>query len=401
MPFRGWREGEIVVPAMVPNDEPVTCPSCQGVMYARGGDDRARHFYHHSPDGGRQCSSTAKAESSTHARCVALAVTALKRTFNPHIERYGVEISLDVSTSATPNKERRADALVEFREENPFFGEGLIIEVQHKHEDKDIEETTHDYLSAGYSVAWLSSRDFGDERLDYSIVNEQFESQDGDGYSVRETSPKKFVSCEAYLYDDEHNWEVVPSYILTCEEEYEICTGRGCDLRRVYDAESSEYFYDEESITTLDLPLRVLHDVVVLRHGSDRPWSSNDPGTPTIKESLQQRYRMATVEKLIATRPEIGECPGPKGFHEWGAPESLWGGSAQVGLRACQHCPTHLLTDLRGYEKDRKDIFFTEEPDPDWNFLSVEADPVRCVHHAHENLDQYNSCPSCGVRLRE
>jgi hypothetical protein len=153
--------------------------------------------------------------------------------------------------------------------------------------------------------------------------------------------------------------------------------------------------YDPDDISTLDLPLRVLRDVVVLGKPNDRPWDSSNSGTPTMKANLEQRYHKARLEKLIAERPEIGECPGPKGIHEWEPPESLWNGAANVELRACQHCSTHLFTDLRGY--DRTDIFFSSEPDPGWNLLSLEADPSQCQHTCHDDPEWNRPCPDCNV----
>lgn len=78
MPFRALRDGKIVVPATVPNQEPVSCPKCGEKMYARSGEKRARHFYHVDDSAGNTCTSTSTGESSTHARCVALAVAALQ-----------------------------------------------------------------------------------------------------------------------------------------------------------------------------------------------------------------------------------------------------------------------------------------------------------------------------------
>lgn len=386
MPFRGLRDGIIVVPASVPNQEPVTCPECGDTMYPRGGQKRARHFYHVKNHSGNSCSTTSTGESATHAMCVALAVAALKKQFKTQAKRYGAEITLDVSDSGSGNKTRQADALLQFKEENPYFGKGLIIEVQHRHHEKDIKSTTHDYLYNGYSVAWLSSREFGQEKLDYSVVNDTFVKENGGGYSVRDYSAKQFIDCESYYYGGEHNWGTVPGYVHTCKEDYQICTSRPCTLRRQYDQDLEEYVYNPD-VTKPDLPLKILKNTLV--------------GVSTIssfEEPLKQRYRDAVLEKALADRPEIGECPGPKGFHEWQAnPESYWGGAADVELRACQHCPIHLFTDQRGYPDERTDILFTEKPDPDWNLMELEVDPRKCHHRSHEDGFWYERCPDCGV----
>ena len=149
-------------------------------------------------------------------------------------------------------------------------------------------------------------------------------------------------------------WKTVSSYVLTREEEYEICISRDCLLCRQYNEERSEYVYNPDSITTPDLPPRVLKSTLILRDQ-----------VSDFEEVLKQRYHDAPLEKALMDRPEVDECPGLKGFHDWGAPESFWGGGVRVELRACQHCSVHLLSDLRGYPSERTDLFFSDHADPD------------------------------------
>ncbi|GAB7020296.1 hypothetical protein JCM18750_31570 [Halostagnicola bangensis] len=384
MPFRALRNGKTVVPAMVPNQVPVRCPECGGTLYARGGTKRARHFYHFNETAGNSCSATSTGESATHARCVALAVATLQETFAGQADRCAAEVDIDVSDSGSGNRTRRADALVEFSRENPFFGNGLAVEVQHQHHDKDVRTTTHDYLSLGYSVVWLSSADFGEHELDYTVISNAFAARDGSGYSVRNNAARHFLNCESYNHTEEHSWGTVPGYVLTCEEDYEICTSRPCTLRRRYDEEADEYIYDSDEITTPDLPLKVLRDTLITR--SLRGY---------FEESLKQRYVDGVLEKALADRPEVASCLGPKGFHEWQSSESVYDGYTRVELHGCQHCPVHLLTDFRGY--GRTDLFFSEHPDPDWDLLTLEADPRQCEHRSHTKGSWYEFCPDCGV----
>lgn len=243
--------------------------------------------------------------------------------------------------------------------------------------------TTHDYLSAGYSVVWLSPEEFGKEELEYAVINECFASENGSGYSVRDYSPMRFINCESYRHSGEHAWGTVPGYVLTCEQDYEICTSRPCTLRRRYDDEAGEYIYNPASITTPDLPLRVLKSTLVTEFST------------SLEDTLTERYSEAILEKALANRPEIGQCPGPKGFHEWGAAQSLWDGAATVVLHSCQHCPVHLLSDFRDY--NRTDVFFSKQPQPEWNLLSLEADPRTCDNRSHESDEWYEECPECGV----
>lgn len=193
----------------------------------------------------------------------------------------------------------------------------------------------------------------------------------------------RFISCESYQHGGEHSWGTVPGYVLICEEDYEICTSWPCTLRRKYDEEAGEYVYNLESITKPDLPLRVLKNTLATEYSQ---W---------YRRVVEAGYVDAILEKALADRPEIGQCSGPKGFHEWGTSESLWGGAAKVVLNSCQHCPVHLLSDFRGY--GRRDLFFSEHPEPDWDLLSLKAGPRQCEHRSHAEGFWYEECPDCGV----
>lgn len=166
--------GKIVAPAMIENREAVECPDCGGKMYTREGEGIARHFYHVHEQDAESCPGAG--ESEIHQRCKALALDALKQRWGEKAEKYGVEFPIDVSYTPTQPWHRIADAALEFESRNPFFGRGIVIEVQYKNHAKDIKEATYDYISADFSVAWLSPEYFEEEYLDYSVVNERFES---------------------------------------------------------------------------------------------------------------------------------------------------------------------------------------------------------------------------------
>lgn len=384
MAFRALRDGSVVVPAMVDNREEVICPQCGEKMFARGGEHRARHFYHPDSGGSGGCTDSSDSESARHARCVALAVARLREVFDSSLHSCAPEVKLDVSQSGSGNSIRRADALLEFAGENEFFGEGLIIEIQHRNHSKDKRITTHDYLSAGYSVVWLESSDFGEDWLNYEIVDQKFASDDGEGFAVSVYHSLDFISCESFCHAGEHAWYTVPSYVLTCEDEYEICIGRGCEMRRV-ELDAGGYEYNPESITPPDLPLKVLRDAVVLETVQD------------FKEALSQQYRESVLEKVLAHREEIGECSGPKGFHEWQNPESLWGGAAEVSLRECRHCERYLLADLRGRRSESEYIIFSQRPLEEWDLLSLTGDPRDCFHRSHRKDQDWDECPECSI----
>lgn len=174
MPFRGMLDGEVVAPAVVADGQVVRCPECRGPMYPRGGENIARHFYHENVNivGGCEYAE----ESDIHQRCKALAVAALKEQFGTVARRYGVEEKVGVWFTPDGPDKRLADALLEFESRNPYFGTGIVIEVQHKNRDKDLRKVTYDYISADYSVVWLGPEHFEEEYLDWGIVNELFET---------------------------------------------------------------------------------------------------------------------------------------------------------------------------------------------------------------------------------
>lgn len=388
MPFRAYLDGELVVPAMVNDQRAVTCPECGGTMYPRDRVGAARHFFHADGIGDGGCSLRGEGESPTHARCVALAVATLKRQFRDQADYWGAEVPVELPADVPRNGHRRADALLEFDGENPYFGEGLIIEVQHGHEEKDLQTVTHDYLQAGYSVAWLSTKRFGEEALEYKWVENTFRSDAQQGYSVSEENPRRFIDCESYAYQGKHRWRPVPEYILTVDDGYEVCVGRGCDRRRRYDDRRDQYVYDVNEEVRVDLPLKALRGTLVWEYRRDH------------ENVFQDRFGGAAVEKLLASRPEIERCRGPKGFHEWKAPETVWSNfddRPKVELQGCQHCPVQLLTNLRGRPADRTDVFFGGRPPSDVNLVQLEEHPDRCQHASHAQGSGAPACPDCGV----
>jgi len=100
VPFRALRDGEIIVPEQVDDQQAVECPDCRGMLYPRDGDHRARHFFHASDDDSEACSTAPGEESGTHACCTALAVAALGQE---------VPTSESKSRSALPGLRRLRD----------------------------------------------------------------------------------------------------------------------------------------------------------------------------------------------------------------------------------------------------------------------------------------------------
>ncbi len=218
MPFLAYRNEmsdqgkELVVPEEVADSEDVECPSCGGRMRPRGGgpDQRARHFFHVRSTGGTsQCYGAGNniAESERHRVMKSLAVSGLRRRFTgvESIDQCSTEIPIDVSGSQGRSAGRRADALVEFASRNRFFGEGVIVEVQHANESKNIPQVTADYLDAGYSVMWADESCFSKDEFLIQQFNSAFNEDGG-----RAFSPYRHSSQRIWSEFDPSEWFSTP-----------------------------------------------------------------------------------------------------------------------------------------------------------------------------------------------
>jgi len=205
MPFLAHREQQtgatqdLVAPEEVADGVDVFCPDCGGRMRPRGGSGKkARHFFHIN-NADSSCSGLGKGlgESEEHQVMKSLAVSGLRRRFGDTeiIEKCASEVSVDVEDTQSSVSVRRADALVEFKESNLFFGDGVIVEVQHGNEGKNIPEVSQDYLEAGYSVIWVFEDDFSGDR--YRLDRFEAAFQDGDG-----------IAFSPYLTEPDEIWEL-------------------------------------------------------------------------------------------------------------------------------------------------------------------------------------------------
>lgn len=381
MPFRAFYDGEIVTPADVPDQTAVECPECSGKMYPRDSPQRARHFYH-VEEAARGACSAAGGESDTHVRCTALAVAALREQV-PDAARAGAEVQVDATATATAPDVRRADALVEYQDENPYFGRGLIIEVQHKHHSKDIQGTTHDYLAADYSVVWLTPADFENEHLPYDVVEDAFRSADGEGYSVRdhdswefETRPGADLVWEAPTphHQHDHYWSRIPAYAHPENREYERCP---CGLRRQYDDELTRYVYDVDGVLAPTDPVVEL------------PLPNDVDARP---DDIVMEPTEVNLEEALAVNRFVRPCRGPKSVHEWGSRREriMESGRLQQVIWECDHCPVRLV-------KNRSGEFVTVAY-PEWSLEGVIQNPYTCNHRAHAAWDDsWDYCPICGL----
>lgn len=149
MPYLGRVDGEEVIPPQVQDDTDLYCPKCRKGLsvvssHRRNGAFISRHFRHtHSSE----CSG----ESDTHLKWKSIAYSKLE-------DRYpDADVQLEEMVG-----DRRADILVEFRSQtvSKGLGTGICVEIQHKHEGKDRDAVTQEFISNGYSVLWLSEEHF-------------------------------------------------------------------------------------------------------------------------------------------------------------------------------------------------------------------------------------------------
>jgi len=158
MPFVGRKNAEIVTPEDVDDGVEVTCIGCQDKLKPRGSHTRdgvfvARHFWHPFQT---DCDGGSGGESLEHQKMKSIAVSKAKNRW----PEASVDTEIDVG-------DRRADVLVQFEEENPRLGEGVAIEVQYKHENKDIIRVTDEYCEEGYSSLWLWQDHFDGKDVDF------------------------------------------------------------------------------------------------------------------------------------------------------------------------------------------------------------------------------------------
>lgn len=403
MPFRARRDGAPVVPVLVDDGEAVTCPDCGGTMYPRSASGRARHFYHVSDIGGRRCSNGSGGESEEHEHAVARVEVALYQRFGEVDGTIGTEEDIDVSEIVTPSEIRRADALVEFDTQNTFFGTGLAVEVQHKHENKDVRQATHDYLAAGYSVVWIGAEAVLDETFDYDTIGNEFEQDGGNGYAYRTSKPEDFVTCGGIHYEGEHLWRRVPQYAHPRGQEdlpvYDICIGQECDLRRLH-KDTKEVTEDQEADYTYSTSGEYAPDFGYLK--TIRRAITRYSRTTRFVEWAEQLYQTASLEKLLATRQEIGRCRGPKGIHEWGEKEAIWrkdSSNPSIVLHRCIHCPVRLVTNHRGRSDQRTDCLYGREPPHDWDSIYFVSRPEECSHSDYDESVIEDYCPNCGLTI--
>lgn len=148
MPFVAERDGELVTPEGVDDDAKLYCRECGGEMRVKTGHERdgtfvARHFYHKHGAGG--CSG---GESETHERLKLIVLSKVKSVFD--CAEVGVEKRIGQNI---------ADVYAVLEERDEKYGAGIVCEVQYRHEGKDVDAVTKNYVREGYSVCWIEGAD--------------------------------------------------------------------------------------------------------------------------------------------------------------------------------------------------------------------------------------------------
>jgi len=124
-------------------------------------------------EGGGNSSCESVSESNEHKVWKSFAADALLNSFGDLVDEWVgyddvqkrelvKERGLDAPKSA--KNWRVGDVVLNFSERDEQLGEGIIVEVQHRNESKDIDLTTEDYIEQDYSVVWLYADDFSDGR---------------------------------------------------------------------------------------------------------------------------------------------------------------------------------------------------------------------------------------------
>jgi len=252
MPFLAYLDETPVTPVDVANGTTVTCPDCGETMYPRGGDGRVpiRHFTHHGQQAEDCTGSPSPGESDYHAFLKGVAASRLAAQFPD--APVDVEASIPLPEGCHTD-ERRADVAVQFPENNPYWGEGLIIEVQYRNHSKNLLATSQDYLRTGYSVFWARPLDFDTQDLAWDTIQTAFENNTNENrsiaYAVYDFDPEDISLRPAphLVWDDprpncEHDW-VTESDAHT---EHQSCPG--CGINRVYNRRNGKFLYDTRGI---------------------------------------------------------------------------------------------------------------------------------------------------------
>lgn len=204
MPFVADYDGDIVVPEEVSDDSHLICIDCGDELRVRRRHDRdgafvARHFWH--VNGGKGCYG---GESEKHRRLKSIVLSKLKHFFEP------AEAGLEKKIGR-----KIADVYVIFGDDLERFGKGVVCEVQHRNEGKDVVSVTRNYLQEGFSVCWIEDAEINGKDVDLSTP-EWFYPHELDKYEENEFLDMK------YGFDPETGYPKPPLYCPQCSGDVEL-----------------------------------------------------------------------------------------------------------------------------------------------------------------------------------
>lgn len=159
----------------IPKKTDANCVECGETMRVWNPDDAARHLKHiknmRGSGGGGGGSDCSGGEGTQHQEWKVFAYDALVDAFDPETDpdafdddsKAALLKEKGVDAPASDKDYRVGDVVMTFAEPDPQLGDGLIVEVQDKHDDKDLFMTTQDYIEQGFSVVWLKEHHFGED----------------------------------------------------------------------------------------------------------------------------------------------------------------------------------------------------------------------------------------------
>lgn len=157
-------KGEPVGAFEIPHQTDAHCPECgeRVRVWREAENGTARHFKHISNIGGNDSgggTACGGGESNEHRKWKNFAAERLQECF-PEQNTTEVTVEKEFYPAHSDKESRAADGAIMFETFDRQLGKGLAIEVQHKNKNKDILETTLDYVKQDVAVAWLDESDF-------------------------------------------------------------------------------------------------------------------------------------------------------------------------------------------------------------------------------------------------
>ncbi|RLM41310.1 hypothetical protein DVK00_20195 [Haloarcula sp. Atlit-47R] len=275
-------------------------------------------------------------------------------------------------------KRRFGDAVITFEKRDSQLGRGVVVEVQHKNESKDIDAATADFIEQDYAVVWTDADDFGKHQWRMAEVDVRSRAQEAawpewvpsqsewwqPPYSHRAhqqewhtaweelpsgevpaTLPPEWYDQKARYLWKQQSWDTLfPAWVEQGKEEYPATE---------YQAEVRDEVVDQSDLV-ISLPPDVIEPIVfrtvswerLFARGTEPPYSERSDVSleiniaPLIDERVwKQWYREGVRDRQSK---QDGIDPPPTAFddvqcHECGN-YFFW----KNGYSECQNCGTEI-----------------------------------------------------------